>query len=89
MQVKSEVTGTFQRLVQAMAGSVSRRSGGFTLLARLLFQTVAGALQQVNRWRQVRRQRRALYELSDYMLKDIGISRYEAMREAEKPFWKV
>jgi uncharacterized protein YjiS (DUF1127 family) len=29
-----------------------------------------------------------LLSLSDTMLMDIGISRADAMREGEKPFWK-
>jgi len=33
-------------------------------------------------------QRRALAELEDRMLRDVGISRSDALREAEKPFWK-
>jgi len=35
-----------------------------------------------------RRQLGELAELNDYLLKDIGVSREEAMREAEKPFWR-
>ncbi len=39
-------------------------------------------------WRERARQRRALRELSDALLKDIGVSRADAMREAGKAFWK-
>ncbi|APH74665.1 DUF1127 domain-containing protein [Aquibium oceanicum] len=35
-----------------------------------------------------RRQRRDLLALSDDQLKDIGISRSMAHREASRPFWK-
>jgi uncharacterized protein YjiS (DUF1127 family) len=41
----------------------------------------------VEGWIERRRQRRALLELSDHVLKDIGISRSEAQREGRKPFW--
>jgi uncharacterized protein YjiS (DUF1127 family) len=41
----------------------------------------------IDRSRQ-RRQLGELAELNDYLLKDIGVSREEAMREAEKPFWR-
>ncbi len=34
------------------------------------------------------RQRRILLELDDRLLRDIGITRAEAMREARKAFWK-
>jgi uncharacterized protein YjiS (DUF1127 family) len=35
-----------------------------------------------------RRQRRALAQFDDRLLSDIGISRCDAEREVEKPFWK-
>jgi uncharacterized protein YjiS (DUF1127 family) len=38
-------------------------------------------------WHELARQRRALLALSDDMLKDIGITRAEAEREASRPFW--
>jgi uncharacterized protein YjiS (DUF1127 family) len=34
------------------------------------------------------RSRQVLRDLSDDQLKDIGITRYEAMREANKPYWE-
>ncbi|MFC6672332.1 DUF1127 domain-containing protein [Marinobacterium aestuariivivens] len=34
------------------------------------------------------RSRRQLQMLDDHMLKDIGISRADAVREADKPFWR-
>ena len=34
------------------------------------------------------RQRRALVELDDRQLRDIGKTREEALQEARKPFWK-
>jgi uncharacterized protein YjiS (DUF1127 family) len=34
------------------------------------------------------RQRRALEALNDDQLRDIGLSRGEALREAAKPFWR-
>jgi uncharacterized protein YjiS (DUF1127 family) len=39
-------------------------------------------------WHDRARERRALMELSDHMLRDIGISRAEAHGEAAKPFWR-
>ncbi|OQX30523.1 MAG: hypothetical protein B0D96_13545 [Candidatus Sedimenticola endophacoides] len=35
------------------------------------------------------RGRRALRRMSDTILRDIGITRIEALREARKPFWKA
>jgi len=34
------------------------------------------------------RQRQALAELDDHALKDIGVTRQQAIAEAAKPFWK-
>jgi hypothetical protein len=34
-------------------------------------------------------QRRALSELDDHLLRDIGITRLQALREAGKPIWRA
>jgi uncharacterized protein YjiS (DUF1127 family) len=39
-------------------------------------------------WHERARQRRALLQLSDDMLVDIGVSRREALKEAGKAFWR-
>lgn len=38
-------------------------------------------------WSDRARQRRQLAQLSDYMLRDIGLTRADAWAEADKPFW--
>ena len=45
----------------------------------------------IARWIARSRQRRALRDIAeiDYLLKDIGVSREEAFREAGKPFWRA
>ena len=40
-------------------------------------------------WGERRRQRHALRELSEHVLKDIGIGRGEAEQEWRKPFWRA
>jgi uncharacterized protein YjiS (DUF1127 family) len=40
-------------------------------------------------WHHRRRQRFKLAEMDDRLLRDIGITRYDAVAEYEKPFWKV
>ena len=45
------------------------------------------ALARLREWYEVYRQRRTLLALDDAMLKDIGISRADALREGNKPFW--
>lgn len=39
-------------------------------------------------WHERARQRRRLLQLDDRMLKDIGVSRADAVHEASKPFWQ-
>ena len=34
------------------------------------------------------RTRRQLFELKDYALKDLGLTRQQALEEAQLPFWK-
>ena len=59
-------------------------AGSAEALRRALFDT-AGRLAT---WAERRRERRALLRLSDAMLKDIGLGRGDAFREAAKPFWR-
>jgi len=40
-------------------------------------------------WYERWRQRRALEELDERLLRDIGLSRRQATRESDKPFWMV
>jgi uncharacterized protein YjiS (DUF1127 family) len=39
-------------------------------------------------WQVRARQRRHLAELSDYMLRDLGLTRADVFRETRKPFWR-
>ena len=39
-------------------------------------------------WHHAARSRALLAELDDRMLTDIGLSRADALRECEKPFWR-
>lgn len=48
----------------------------------------AAALARLHGWYVAYRQRRALLRLDDTMLKDIGISRVDALQEGSKPFWR-
>lgn len=50
--------------------------GGFVRLAALLL-----------RLHERQRQRRALRELDDHLLHDIGVTREQAQAEGRKPFW--
>ena len=47
-----------------------------------------GWLSTVQRMHDRWRQRQALLDLDDKLLRDIGITREQAEREARKPFWR-
>lgn len=63
------------RLVPAIRVSPPRR------------RSAVSVIQQLELWADRRRERRALLACSDGLLKDVGLSRADAMREAGKPFW--
>jgi len=47
-----------------------------------------GTIASLREWSDRHAQRRALRELPEEMLKDIGLSRADAYRESSKPFWR-
>jgi uncharacterized protein YjiS (DUF1127 family) len=49
----------------------------------------AWVIEALLAWHDRARERRALMQLSDQMLRDIGISRARAQGEAARPFWRV
>ena len=61
-------------------------------LKAILFSKLRAYLTPICRltqdWKERSSQRKKLGQLSTYQLKDIGISREHAIREANKPFWK-
>ncbi len=53
----------------------------------LLSALMKRSWSQLRLWHEVSRERRELRRLSEYIAKDIGISRADAEREADRPFW--
>ena len=53
-----------------------------------LRRTLAGLAGHYGAWVSISNQRRALAELDDHLLRDIGVTRYDIAREASKPFWR-
>lgn len=68
----------------AFPTTTTAAAGSAEALRRALFDA-AGRLAT---WAERRLERRALLRLSDAMLKDIGLGRGDAFREAAKPFWR-
>ena len=68
------------------APPAARQGLAWRLGSRIRRLGAAGAVRLLE-WHELARQRRALLALSDHMLKDIGINRAEAEREASQPFW--
>jgi len=48
----------------------------------------ASVRRRLVRWCERTRERRALAALDDWLLKDMGVSRSDAMRECDKAFWR-
>ncbi|HVV62005.1 MAG TPA: DUF1127 domain-containing protein [Pseudolabrys sp.] len=61
-----------------------RRAKTHRSFADLAVRWIVYAIECQDRWRQ----RQALLELDERLLRDIGISREQAIREANKPIWK-
>ena len=53
------------------------------------FTTLKRLRQRLSAWSARRRASAQLLTLGDYELKDIGISRSQALFEHDKPFWRV
>ena len=81
-----------KQFVQGWAISSREVAKGEALYYQSGWSTVAGGwLGTLLFWNARSRQRSQLGELADlnnYLLKDIGLTREEALREAEKPFWR-
>jgi uncharacterized protein YjiS (DUF1127 family) len=48
---------------------------------------ITAIVERMQTWRDRARQRRSLSQLDDRLLRDIGITRYDVLIEAGKPFW--
>ena len=71
-------------------GALERWRGTVLLKAvlRLIRNTTASGRSTIAGWIERRAQRRALANLDDRLLNDIGKTRAEANAEAKKPFWR-
>lgn len=72
--------------IGATANGASPAAPALSTLAALAIM-VSGTVEMVARWRERATQRRRLMKLDPRLLSDIGLSRADALSEAEKPFW--
>ena len=70
-------------MAQVISNSSSQRRASF------IGEGLVNLFNQVNAWSERRRARNHLYQMPDYILHDIGVSRAEVEGEYEKPFWKA
>jgi uncharacterized protein YjiS (DUF1127 family) len=75
-------------VMQTPASIPARHTWSASGLRPTLGALAAAALGRLLRWHELARQRRALFALNERMLKDIGVSRADAEREAGRPFWQ-
>ena len=55
---------------------------------RRLARAIVAAAQTLYTWQVRSRTRRQLMELDHRLLRDMGLSRYDALFEGRKPFWR-
>jgi uncharacterized protein YjiS (DUF1127 family) len=65
-----------------------RRSVVPTVAARRAGHPVVGLFDRLLSWHERHRQRRALGQLDDHLLRDIGLNRATARMESAKAFWQ-
>ncbi len=80
------MSSTQCQTVQTPIESFRQHPVGF---AGALSQAVSTAFGALSLWQERAAQRTHLAALGDHALKDIGISRADADREAAKPFWRA
>jgi uncharacterized protein YjiS (DUF1127 family) len=69
------------RRAETRPADTARRLVAYRLVAHRLVDWLLGALER-------QRERRMLLALDERMLRDVGITRADALREGGKPFWQ-
>lgn len=82
--------------ISLFSGSAATSQGSTGLFSDIRVLKGDTPLDRVNtlviafqEWQERRRTRRELMRLTDYQLKDIGLSRVDAEEEFQKPFWRA
>jgi uncharacterized protein YjiS (DUF1127 family) len=81
LQTLSDASAIVERRRDRLAWSPSWRHGRLMRLG-------GAAARAAWFWMERSRQRRALAQLDDHLLRDIGLTRDEARSECANPFWK-
>jgi uncharacterized protein YjiS (DUF1127 family) len=68
--------------------NVPCKAAEVTGLSTGLGRLFLASLQTLQMWYERSRQRRRLARLDEHLLRDIGVDRLVAMKEASKPFWR-
>ena len=63
-------------------------AGGGVISSAAPWASAGRAVEMLLTWFERARQRQHLGQLSDHMLKDIGLSRIDVESEVAKPFWR-
>ena len=81
LRTLSHASATLRLRRDALTWRPKWHHGGLTRLG-------SAAVRMIWFWMERSRQRRALAELDDRLLRDIGLTRDETGRECANPFWK-
>jgi uncharacterized protein YjiS (DUF1127 family) len=69
--------------------ALGRGPKGQAGIGHVLTSVVTRGFELLLIWQEREFQRRALEGLDDHALRDIGLSRADVVREADKPFWRA
>jgi uncharacterized protein YjiS (DUF1127 family) len=72
-----------------ITSNLSHRAGVRHAPRSYLQEGLVNLFDLVQNWAERRRTRGNLYQMPDYMLRDIGVSRSDVEEEWNKPFWKA
>ncbi|BCM81981.1 hypothetical protein NS228_12660 [Methylobacterium indicum] len=75
-------------MTSLVAGRGNLRLVPIVRLAPARRRNPVSLVERLELWADRRRERRALLRCPDGLLKDVGLSRADAVREADKPFWR-
>ena len=72
-----------------LVGRYSPATGTQSSASETLQKFPGWLARRIKLWVSVSRERRMLQNLDDHMLRDIGVSRADAVREGERAFWDL